>query len=97
MPHLWDGTPRNIAPTLKTRPVRLKRRICSAGYTSAVFPIEARHLLSEISQSRVRQGFTPFETATFVFSLKGPLFAYLRTELADHPVALAEETAETRF
>jgi rsbT co-antagonist protein RsbR len=56
---------------------------------------EARNLLSEISQSRVRQGFTPFETATFVFSLKEPLFAHLRTELTDFPAALAEETAET--
>jgi rsbT co-antagonist protein RsbR len=31
-------------------------------------------LLREMSQSRAAQGFTPSETATFVFSLKQPLF-----------------------
>jgi len=34
----------------------------------------ARELLAETSRSRARQGFTPTETATFVFSLKQPLF-----------------------
>ena len=33
-----------------------------------------KRLLSEISQSRATQGFSPTETATFVFSLKQPLF-----------------------
>ena len=40
-----------------------------------------RELLASISSSRARQGFTPSETATFVFSLKQPLFARLRQEL----------------
>jgi rsbT co-antagonist protein RsbR len=39
---------------------------------------ETRHLLTEISQERARQGSTPSETATFVFSLKQPLFVALR-------------------
>jgi rsbT co-antagonist protein RsbR len=52
---------------------------------------ETRELLGEISQARARQGFSPSETATFVFSLKQPLFERLRTELADDPAALAEE------
>jgi len=39
---------------------------------------EARDLLAEISSSRARSGSTPAETATFVFSLKQPLFARLR-------------------
>jgi rsbT co-antagonist protein RsbR len=34
----------------------------------------ARELLSSISRSRARMGFTPSETAIFVFSLKQPLF-----------------------
>jgi rsbT co-antagonist protein RsbR len=34
----------------------------------------ACELLREMSQSRAAQGFTPSETATFVFSLKQPLF-----------------------
>ena len=33
-----------------------------------------RDLLAEISRSRAIQGFSPTETATFVFSLKQPLF-----------------------
>jgi rsbT co-antagonist protein RsbR len=56
---------------------------------------ETLHLLTEISQSRVRDGFSPIETASFVFSLKKPLFSYLAIELADNPAALATETALT--
>jgi rsbT co-antagonist protein RsbR len=48
-------------------------------------------LLGEISSSRVRQGFTPSETATFVLSLKQPLFSRLRRELDRDPEALADE------
>ena len=33
-----------------------------------------RELLGEVSRARAVQGFTPSETATFVFSLKEPLF-----------------------
>jgi rsbT co-antagonist protein RsbR len=39
-----------------------------------------REMLSEISRSRATQGFSPSETATFVFSLKRPLFDRLREE-----------------
>src|SRR5215471_4336058 len=42
----------------------------------------ARELLQDISSSRARQGFTPSETATFVLSLKQPLFMTIRQELA---------------
>jgi len=38
----------------------------------------ARELLQEISGSRARQGFSPAEVATFVLSLKQPLFAAIR-------------------
>jgi rsbT co-antagonist protein RsbR len=37
----------------------------------------AREILDSLSRSRARQGFTPSETATFVFSLKQPLFQAL--------------------
>jgi len=40
----------------------------------------ARELLQEISASRARQGFSPTEVATFVLSLKQPLFAAIRRE-----------------
>jgi rsbT co-antagonist protein RsbR len=39
----------------------------------------------------VRQGFSPSETATFVFSLKQPLFRRLRKELSTDADALADE------
>jgi rsbT co-antagonist protein RsbR len=42
----------------------------------------ARELLQEISSSRARQGFSPTEVATFVLSLKQPLFAAIRREQA---------------
>jgi rsbT co-antagonist protein RsbR len=48
-----------------------------------------RELLSGISRSRARQGFTPTETAMFVVSLKQPVFDMLRRELS--PENLAEE------
>ncbi len=39
-----------------------------------------RGYVGEISRSRARQGFTPSETATFVFSLKQPLFRALERD-----------------
>jgi rsbT co-antagonist protein RsbR len=50
---------------------------------------EVRGLLAEISSTRAKTGSTPSETATFVFSLKQPLFAHLTTGLAGDPEALA--------
>jgi rsbT co-antagonist protein RsbR len=46
--------------------------------------------LGGISRSRAIQGFSPAETATFVFSLKKPLFSRLRREVSDTQ-ALADE------
>jgi rsbT co-antagonist protein RsbR len=53
-----------------------------------------RELLSDFSRSRARQGFTPSETATFVFSLKQPLFDRLRQEIGKDPEALASELSQ---
>jgi rsbT co-antagonist protein RsbR len=50
---------------------------------------EVRDLLAEISSSRARGGSTPSETATFVFSLKQPLFKRLNEGFAGDPAALA--------
>jgi rsbT co-antagonist protein RsbR len=50
---------------------------------------EVRDILSEISSTRARNGSTPSETATFVFSLKQPLFSRLNDGLASDPAALA--------
>jgi len=49
-----------------------------------------RDYLSALSRSRARAGFSPSETAMFVFSLKQPLFARLSQELADDLAALPD-------
>jgi rsbT co-antagonist protein RsbR len=50
---------------------------------------EVRDLLAEISSTRAKGGSTPSETATFVFSLKQPLFAHLSNAFAGDPEGLA--------
>ncbi len=58
----------------------------------------ALDLLTELSRARTRQGFSPSETATFVFSLKQPLFDRLRQEVGKDAEALAAEVwAATRL
>jgi rsbT co-antagonist protein RsbR len=42
-----------------------------------------KDMLSEVSRTRVAQGFSPSETATFVLSLKQPIFDMLRREIRD--------------
>ncbi|MGZ9043213.1 MAG: STAS domain-containing protein [Telluria sp.] len=56
---------------------------------------DARRMLAEISQSRVRQGFSSIETAHFIFALKEPLFSFLRRELAASPGQLVDELSTT--
>jgi len=51
-----------------------------------------RELLSKISASRALQGFTPSETATFVFSFKKPFFARLKQEFGNDAEQLFRET-----
>jgi len=52
----------------------------------------SREMLANLSRSRALQGFSPSETASFVFSLKRPLFTRLRQELGSDGPALAEAT-----
>jgi rsbT co-antagonist protein RsbR len=49
-----------------------------------------KEYLTSISRSRALQGFTPSETATFVFSLKQPAFDVLRAEWSDKDKPLAD-------
>jgi rsbT co-antagonist protein RsbR len=51
---------------------------------------DVRALLSNLSKNRAIAGFSSSETATFVFSLKQPLFAALRTAYDEDPKALTE-------
>jgi rsbT co-antagonist protein RsbR len=50
-----------------------------------------REMLREIAASRAKQGFTSSETATFVLSLKQPIFSAIRAEFAKDPNAQYEE------
>ncbi|MHC0062294.1 STAS domain-containing protein [Nostoc sp. UIC 10890] len=50
---------------------------------------DMREMLNSISRSRSQNGFTPSETATFVFSFKQPLFNRMRQQLKD-PIELGE-------
>ena len=42
-----------------------------------------REMLTRLSSSRAAHGFAPSETATFVMSLKQPIFELIRSEIAD--------------
>jgi rsbT co-antagonist protein RsbR len=50
-----------------------------------------RDMLDSLSRSRSLQGFSPSETATFVFSLKAPLFERIRDEVGKDSGTLFEE------
>ena len=52
----------------------------------------ARQMLDDLSRSRALQGFSPSETATFVFSLKRPIFNTLNRDTALSPAQTAELT-----
>ncbi|MBA3773069.1 MAG: STAS domain-containing protein [Ramlibacter sp.] len=53
---------------------------------------DVRASLSILSRSRAQAGYSSMETATFVFSLKKPLFAALRKAFASDATRLSEET-----
>ncbi|HKS23949.1 MAG TPA: STAS domain-containing protein [Thermoanaerobaculia bacterium] len=53
---------------------------------------EVRNVLTQLSRTRSAKGFSPTETATFVFSLKQPIFTKLRDENASDPKSLAEDS-----
>jgi rsbT co-antagonist protein RsbR len=54
--------------------------------------VPMRELLQQVSTARVAEGFTPSQTANFVFSLKEPLFELLRREVGSDANTLAHET-----
>jgi rsbT co-antagonist protein RsbR len=55
---------------------------------------ETRVLLEKLSHSRALVGQDSQQTASFIFALKGPLFALLQREYADQPAQLAEQLWE---
>ena len=74
------------------------RRLRDAAASAGIEDIDSkawdpvREQLRVLSTERARRGFTPSETAMFVFSLKEPLFARLRQEIGSDTTVLAEET-----
>ncbi|MEP6962919.1 MAG: STAS domain-containing protein [Acidobacteriota bacterium] len=53
-----------------------------------------RDFLADLAASRAKAGYSPTETAMFVFSLKEPLFNKIRVQIAD-PAALMAEVWST--
>ena len=51
-----------------------------------------RDMLRNVAETRAQQGFTPTEVATFIFSLKQPLFSLLRQEAGTDADRLANGT-----
>jgi len=60
----------------------LRQAVAAAGSMDMQEPAfeRVRDLLGEVSRSRAAHGFNPSETATFVFSLKQPLFERIRRD-----------------
>jgi rsbT co-antagonist protein RsbR len=52
---------------------------------------KVREMLSDVSRSRALQGFMPSETASFIFSVKRPLFTQIREECKNDAAALADQ------
>jgi rsbT co-antagonist protein RsbR len=73
--------------------IQALRKAADSGSTGDINGSEwepVKSILSEISSSRARAGYSPAETASFVFSLKLPLFTVLRTDYGKDPQALAD-------
>jgi len=56
---------------------------------------ESVAMLRDISASRAEQGFSPSETAVYIFSLKDALLEYLQAELGEAPELLNAEIIKT--
>ena len=82
-----DRISRNELTEHSRRFLSLIRQAAESGSTDIESPAwaNARHLLEELSVGRAQQGFSPAETATFVFSLKETLFEAVRALTASSP------------
>jgi rsbT co-antagonist protein RsbR len=69
----------------------LAQAVAAAQSTDTTGPAwdPVREQLTALSRSRATQGFTPTETATFIFSLKEPLSAELQVRHGDDAAGLA--------
>jgi rsbT co-antagonist protein RsbR len=93
-----DGTIRagqdadRVAAEMSSRFLTELRHGASQGQLDVAAWVPMRELLEQVSAARVAEGFTPSQTASFVFSLKEPLFELLRREVGSDANALADET-----
>jgi rsbT co-antagonist protein RsbR len=74
--------------------VRLFRQAVAGGNVTDITTADwsqVREMLAEIAVTRAEQGFSPSETATFVFSFKQPVFERLRKEHGKDAEALSED------
>ena len=93
--HLGNAQRETDATELARRFLEELRRCAAAGQFEDINATEwasMRELLADVSRARVSQGFSPSETAIFVFSLKEPLFELLRRELGSDAEQFARET-----
>ena len=74
-----------------TTPDLTAHRVLVPGGTGAVGEGVVRAFLAALSRNRAVQGFSPSETALFVFSLKRPVFGALRQKMGKDGAALADE------
>ncbi|HEX6943869.1 MAG TPA: STAS domain-containing protein [Gemmatimonadaceae bacterium] len=96
--HLWQnrltstgaaGDFRNKSGEMKGQTQDLLRLITEAARSGQIDNIQAepwkpvRSFLDQLSSDRARQGYSSTQTATFVFSLKEPLYNVLRREVTD--------------
>ncbi|HEY0181186.1 MAG TPA: STAS domain-containing protein [Rhodopila sp.] len=95
-----QGNPDHRLPAaeLETQCRNIVTRLAQACRDGNVSDIDAasfiplRDVLADVSRTRALQGFSSTETATFLLSLKQPLFERLRAVLAAEPARLATET-----
>jgi rsbT co-antagonist protein RsbR len=97
-----DGTPRRVGAIKETEIRDQSKEFLSLLKTAvkegSIQDIQGarwsgvREMLANLSRSRGIQGFSPSETASFVFSLKKPLFSRLRQQFSKDADALAESS-----
>jgi rsbT co-antagonist protein RsbR len=99
----WMSELRKVAPDQRISDAELKAQansllalIAESAAHSTEVTSEAwrpvRENLDELSKSRAIQGFSSGETATFIFSLKKPLFSRVRRLVVNDAQSLADET-----
>jgi rsbT co-antagonist protein RsbR len=88
------GTTQDEAADLSRRLLSALQHAASAGKLDdidAEMFADARHVLTDVSVKQALAGASPTDTATFVFSLKAPLFALLQQECGKDADRLSRE------